>query len=176
MTKYLTPEQLGIKQEEFDGLVKLREFFSKESRPTVIDDDLQNVEEFLDDEVVRTIMGFSMGYGAAVVGDESADAYSCGCAACIGGHLSLVMQGADVSASCFTKDGLIEANNYVVSQEGHPTLDNLFYPREIYTDDWNRITPKLAADAIDNYLTHASPLWKSIAIREGLRLKPSHRG
>jgi hypothetical protein len=170
MTQHLTPDQLQITPAEYDGLVRLRDFFAKTAIPTVVGDDLGHVESHLDDEVTRTTMGFSMEFGAAIVA-ENEDAYSCGCAACIGGHLSLMMEGADLTGSCFTKEGLLKANNYVNRKDGHPTLEKLFYPRQIISDDWSRITPRLAADAIENFLVHGEPLWKSIARREGLRIK-----
>lgn len=173
MNRHLTPAQLEITQAEYDGLVKLQEFFAKQAIPTVSGDDLRHVDSWLDEDVTRTTLGFSMEFGAAIV-NENEDAYSCGCAACIGGHLSLLMQGADLTASCFTKCGLLEANAYVNRRDGHPTLDDLFYPRAIDADGWKYITPQLASEAIDNFLTHGQPLWKKIALREGIALKPSY--
>jgi hypothetical protein len=119
----------------------------------------------LEDDAVRTRLGFAMDFGTAIIPERAVEKYDCGCAACIGGHLSLMMQGVDVAGSCFTKEALKEAAIYVSEKDGHPILSALFYP-SVGAKYWPKISPPIAAKAIENTLTTGRPEWKRILADE----------
>lgn len=90
----------------------------------------------------------------------------CGSVACIGGTVAMFMRLHDPSA-------------YVTQHDAHRTkLDTLYYPRwnngrnvalkapRGYDDDgslyWERITPKMAAQAVDNFLRTGTPNWDKV--------------
>lgn len=74
---------------------------------------------------------------------------SCGTIGCIGGWMARQM-------------GLneIEAHDYVYETPGK-TYD-LFFPKGL-NGDWDKITPKQAVKAIDNFLETGDPKWPQVA-------------
>lgn len=169
MSDYRTHEQLEITQAEFEGLVRLKEHFEHEAISVIPGRDLWGMSSYHTEKIdtVKAPLGFDMGYGAAVV--DKPEVYHCGCAACIGGHLSLTMQGADIRGNLFSRNALVAANDYVDEQEYHPTLGGLFYPHVILADDWKKISPQMAAQAIESVLITGRADWKKIAESHGLR-------
>lgn len=171
MSNYRTPDQLRITQAEFDGLVRLKAHFEHDAISVISGRDLWGMGSSRAEKIdmVKAPLGFDMGYGAAVV--DKPDVYHCGCAACIGGHLSLSMQGADIRGNLFSRDALVTANEYVDDKEYHPVLGDLFYPKVVVASDWKKISPQMAAQAIQNVLVTGGADWKTIANSQGLRTR-----
>lgn len=172
MPQYRSPDELNITPGEHAALVRLMSTFRQKPVPLVPSDDVTTVHaaKFRDIEKVEDFLGFAMNYGASMVDEPKA--YNCGCAACIGGHMSLAMQGQDTMGTCFTKEALEIADRYVTDREYHAVLGQLFYPRVIYSKDWSQITARMAAEAIENVLTIGRPKWKSIGQAHGLMIDP----
>jgi len=81
----------------------------------------------------------------------------CGTVACIGGWVSISIQGFAVEAELIPYAIRSSASQYV--WEGYSkALDQLYYPREVYVD-WETITASEAATAIANFLTSGDPSW-----------------
>jgi hypothetical protein len=77
------------------------------------------------------------------------ETHECGTVACIGGWVAREL-GMD-------KD---EAASFVYGIKPYSPLHELFYPT---TDkDWNTITPKKAAQAIDNFIKTSNPKWAEV--------------
>ncbi len=105
--------------------------------------------------------GFNMNYEAR--------RFDCGAACCIGGHMSLIMQGAMPDNGVFKLNrpqSDIAASYVRDKKEGHK-IGKLFYPEELYDIDhklarsWHKITPEMAIAAIDSFLMTGKPNWKS---------------
>lgn len=79
--------------------------------------------------------------------------YNCGSVACIGGYMAMAMGvgGAD------------EISDYVYGRE---RLRTLFFPSKC-GHIYEKITPKHAIKAIDNFLTSGAPKWRDVL--KGLR-------
>lgn len=167
MTPTKTAQELGISEAEHSGLLRLKTHFETAKLEIVGYDDLKGLYRADPPDEIRATMGFAMDFGSAIV---ESDDYDCGCAACIGGHLSLMMEGHDVTGNCFTRFALDFANDYVTSREYDHPLGALFYPHDVHPNEWGLITPKLAAEAIGNFLTTGKPDWKGIAARESFPL------
>lgn len=96
--------------------------------------------------------------------------FDCGSVACIGGHAYLKAHGADVTKPIIP-DLVDDAASFVNGVEMDTPLHKLFYP--FYLDyafdekgedqaDWDVLTPREAALAIDNYLAGADEPWRGI--------------
>lgn len=72
---------------------------------------------------------------------------SCGTVACIGGWMNAVMRTPKEDRGSLT---------YTFSAPLHP----VFFPD--YDGDWDKITPKRAASAIDNFLKTGDPNWNRV--------------
>lgn len=75
---------------------------------------------------------------------------SCGSIGCIGGYMSMIMHPD------------ITGNLYVRNYRSH-SLNLLFFPpNEVAGWDWEKITPKQAIKAIDNWLATGKPQWEKV--------------
>lgn len=95
---------------------------------------------------------------------EESRPFHCGSIACIGGHAYLMAHGADVT-KVLSPDLVNDAAMFVNDVDSGSPLYNLFYP--FYLDyaedgDWDDLTPREAAKAIDNYLAGAKEPWRGI--------------
>jgi hypothetical protein len=81
--------------------------------------------------------------------NKSCFAYGCGTVSCIGGTMALIM-GMSPST----------ARSYVSNSS--ETLRDLFYPQDLHSTKWHRITPRQAVKAIDNWLRTGKPMWKNV--------------
>ncbi|TXM69669.1 hypothetical protein [Methylobacterium sp. WL120] len=165
MTTYKTAKKLGITDAEHAGLIELANHLKGEVC-VLPEQAIRGVGSDSSGRAdVETILGFSMSIGAGVPIEDDVK-YDCGCVACIGGHLSLRMQGIDITSQKFSISALKIADQYVDSfrgKEDHP-LHDLFYPTEfIDFERWDLITPAIAAEAINNFLTTGSPDWSGLA-------------
>ena len=167
---YKTAAELGISQAEHDALVELVPYF-RTKVCTIPDHDLKGIGSSgvsaIDGIVVETELGFHMNHGAGLARDEKK--YDCGCIACIGGHVSLRMQGLAYGTRLFTGPQLRRANGYVMDHDPRDSgdftgLNGLFFPNNVIVErDWDKIRPDLASDAIENFLTRGEADWESIA-------------
>ena len=174
--------ELGISEAERAGLIKVRDYLRGPGAGTF------EPEQNWDDDAApydEARLMFNMG--------ETCSAYECGTVACIGGSLSLALEGILLRPSLIVGAGeQSRANAYVRkhyvggSPEGAepflhdprmrpiydaaPGIAKLFYPRPI--EDWDGINTADAADAIDNFLAIGDPLWSAIAIAKGAALAP----
>lgn len=177
---YKTAAELGISQAEHDALVELVPYFRTQVC-TIPESRAIGVGASLDKETcalrIETILGFSMNFGAAVPRKGVDNTYDCGCIACIGGHVSLRMQGLPLGHKVFTGPQLVEANKYVIAldpdQTGEDGLSDLYYPRSIRGSDWSRLDPSLASQAIENFLTTGDAKWRQIGKAAGLGIVAS---
>src|SRR4051812_3709046 len=98
---YLTPEELRITKEEYIALIKTKELL-KDKIPAV--QDLDSEVGFVFNEPLSPRFNMS----------NHVKTYSCGTACCIGGFVSLIMQGVEIGDT-ITVDFAQEiiANNYV---------------------------------------------------------------
>ncbi len=155
---FLSAELLDITEAERDGLIQLRKAFLSETGPVHIPSD----ETWGDVKGVETIrVAFSMQFPTAALSPGAREAYGCGCVACIGGHLSLLMQGVDVlTPGPIEISGLqtAVADCYVTEAEFGP-LGPLFYPHDLEVA-WDRISARSAGYAITNFLTTGKPHWE----------------
>ncbi len=164
MTQYKSAQDLGISVEEFDGLIAIMNHL-RDSHiiHASTGTDMASWIDVAPDEVVQTRIGFNMGVPTGT-NSKTKREYDCGCVACIGGHLSLYLQGVNV-LSASLEPVILEpkhtevANNYVIKREYNSPFSDLFYPKNL-SQDWDGITPATAAQAIENFLTSGDPNWE----------------
>lgn len=92
---------------------------------------------------------------------ETMRQYGCGTVGCIGGHMAVILGETDGPAHVpHTRDE--KAHRYVMVKNSNGTpLHNLFFP-PFQHDKWYRITPKIAVQAIDNWLKYGDPKWRKL--------------
>ena len=141
----LSARRLGLSLKERQALIETRNMLAGERIPYASD---------------YGKPGFNMNY--------EAQRYECGAACCIGGHMSLLMQGVQASGGVFrlTPEEADTASDYVSSKKNSgKKIAALFWPTElseIESDlayEWEAITPKMAVRAIDNFLKTGEPNW-----------------
>jgi hypothetical protein len=172
---FKTAAELNISQAEHDALAALIPYLQGQVC-TLPSRDASTLGSHSESAIcnldLETELGFHMNFGAALAKQKL---YDCGCVACIGGHVSLRMQGLEYGQKRFTGPQLKRADQYVMSldprEEGsYGGLAGLYYPNDsIYSDDWDKIRPDLASQAITNFLTTGDAQWRSIAEANGLR-------
>lgn len=174
---YKTAAELGITEQEHAGLIALGEHLRGQVC-TIPNDYLLSTENAIEhgalkDGVIETILGFSMSVGTGVPYEFAGQKYECGCVACIGGHLSLQIQGVDITQRAFSRDELRIADKYVMrfrDRQDHP-LYGLFYPHVIKDNLWDRITPSVASEAIFNFLETGDAGWDNLADAHDITLQ-----
>jgi hypothetical protein len=154
-TLYKTAEELGIKQWEYDGLIKTMEHLKHTRLLTVETDEFKDIPEG---------MYFNMGHTAQTtirrqLNDDTAyKSYECGTVACIGGWnylLSFGMKdyrGADIYVTTPQDD--IDNHPYFYPEDTRgysPALYDLYYP--FGHGSWDNITPEVASNTIRHFLT-----------------------
>lgn len=146
MTDRKTAEELNIKQEEYDALVKVRNGLASGCFVHV------EVNSFGKPIGEHAPMGFNM---------SSCGAHgSCGTVACIGGWMQVIMQGK--TSNPVEVDSRLQ-NNYVHFGGSTGSLKELFFPPCGVMDT---VTTEQAVEAIDNFLTTGSPDWWSVTGRD----------
>ncbi|GJE29785.1 hypothetical protein [Methylobacterium organophilum] len=157
---FKSPADLDITPEEHAGLIAIMEHLRKPQIVHVIS------EEWDDAETGEpTEMGFNMSISTG----QANVTFDCGCVACIGGHLSLLLQGVSVLDNTrvrLTTSQTSAADYYVLN---NVALSDLFMPpvTELFGDCWHLIKPATAADAIESFLTWGIPDWKGAARKNG---------
>lgn len=142
--KYKTSQELGITEQERDALIKVKEFLKKLSPPKNYasrvnheDDELETPGEArfnMNREVAR---------------------YDCGTGCCIGGWMSLYMQGVPLRRNVvLTQEQVNAARRYVINRPDE--LNDLFYPNRI---DYDAITPADAIAQIEQFLRTGEATW-----------------
>ncbi|TNC14888.1 hypothetical protein FF100_04735 [Methylobacterium terricola] len=140
----LSAKRLGLSEEELNALIQTRRMLA---------------EAKIGHAPGEGMAGFNMNY--------QAKRWDCGAACCIGGHMSLLMQGVPSSDGVFvlTREEAITAGDYVNRREFDHVLSPLFFPRELEELDndigglWDKITPEMAVRAIDSFLLTGNPNW-----------------
>jgi len=160
----LTPDELDITQEELDAFVKVHDYLASTELPLAPGAMPKDVP--LQDGM-DTLIGFSMNYECRPV-HSTYRKFECGAVACIGGHISLVLQGVDVLAGGMihvTRAQADEAITYTDTARGD--LHDLFFPSGAVADGkWGDVRASTAAIALRNFLTTGEANWVG-ALREG---------
>lgn len=92
----------------------------------------------------------------------SGEQYSCGTVGCIGGNMAMLMgikphnYGTYVDER-YARDNLVDYNGNMIRS---PSLAPLFYPP--LGLNWDKIGPKQAIKAIDNWLKTGKPKWNAV--------------
>ena len=116
---------------------------------------------------IRGSLGFNMMFGAGLPVDQ----HTCGSACCLGGHVSLKMQGFDTHGNTFPLAALEAAAKYVStygSLGDNKPLDKLYYVEDIHSDAWDSITPQMAAESLERMLRTGDPDWPQTFELNGL--------
>lgn len=158
--------ELGISEAELAGLIKVRDYLRGSAAGTFLPiDDIQNPVARHDPS--RLIFNMS----------TTCRTYECGTAACIGGSLSLVVGGRELTPNISVnpyeaKKSDEYVSDYQIDEDWEyreaPGLGKLFYPIPIAK--WSDIKPDVAADAIDRFLETGDPDWVGIAKKRGIRI------
>ncbi|GJE78057.1 hypothetical protein [Methylorubrum suomiense] len=168
MPKFLSARRLGIKPAEHRALVRVAEIIGASAYAP--DDEL--ISPDVNEAEATTGLSFNMGW--------QAKAYDCGTSCCIGGHVSLHMQGVDLSAEhiCITADERDEAQAYVnqsdPSLHGYGPLSPLYYPGHnnngcCSMSVMDAARPGDAVHAIRNFLTTGRPEWEEVIRQRVMR-------
>lgn len=174
-SKFKTAADLDITAEEHAGLIQIMEHFRSRPPEHVRSQNYLSEQDFK--EPRAGTLGFTMDYPLAAVvpgTEDEVNPYHCGTVACIGGHLSLHLQGLPVTAAQtfeITPEHQAVADQYVMERQYGSPLSPLFYPPvgEIYSGCWHRLTPVAAADAIENFLKTGKPAWAEVSAARDLR-------
>jgi hypothetical protein len=130
--KLLSASALGITKEERRALLAVRNYLQK--IPAVKN---PNSAKPLPKEAVAATARFNMNWAVK--------SYDCGTGGCIGGWMSLSMQGVRLTRRVAVSLQQQEvASQYVRKAKSYP-LDGLFYPPTSAGIDYDSITPKQAA-------------------------------
>lgn len=145
--KLLSAAKLGITTQERKALLTVRNYLQK--IPAVKN---PNSAEALPREAVAATARFNMNWAVK--------SYDCGTGGCIGGWMSLSMQGVRLTRRVAVSLEQQEvASAYVGKQKSYP-LDGLFYPPTSCGIDYDKITPKQAAKQITHFLRTGSANWQ----------------
>lgn len=152
-TKYLSARRLGITTAEHRALIQVAEIIG--ASPYIGD---RTIRDFEDNKEPKRGLGFNMSF--------IAQAWDCGTSCCIGGHVSLLMQGVDMTDEhpLVTAEQREIAEKYVFrsdtdSRDGGNALTPLYYPAFDVMDD---ARPVDAIHAIRNFLTTGKPRWRAV--------------
>lgn len=141
-----TAAQLGLTESELDALLRVRDLLDA----GLIEHDPERNNP---DHDRPTKPRFDIG----VIHEDR----SCGTTLCIGGWTKLIDLGIDTDEgghlpiSSRSKD-IID----LFVMDAKDGLRNLFYPNAI--DKWDRITPKRAVAAINNFVETGFPKWRQV--------------
>lgn len=136
MKTEMKPKELGISIKEMNALRKVRDGLREGRFRHVTSPELDE-----DAKVKKDKPLFNMEKACAT-------GYECGTVACIGGWVALQMKIAPEEAAKYVYDGR------------STSLDKLYFPDVV--KEWDLITPKKAAKAIDNFLTTGDPQWRKV--------------
>ncbi len=168
---FKTAEQLRITKEEYNALLKTMEHLETHQPPMAADAGYGNdsLDYFnIDKPEVETRIGFNMGYEARLVKTQK---FECGAVACIGGHMSLHMQGVPALSDGPIRltDGQARQALLYVNIERSRALKPLFFPDQkiIGSAAWGTIRPDTAAHAIRGFLTTGGADWHQALVDGG---------
>lgn len=159
----LTHTQLCITADEHAGLIQVRDHLRRQA-PVHVRDEVTAYHSRSRQVTTEGRLGFNMEVAAGRPDDP--EGWDCGSVACIGGHLSLILQGYRLTDTSFPVDALKAAAKWTLSfmpqgpGEEQKTLYRLFFPDA--GPGYHNITPAQAADAIDDLLTRGNPNWHNL--------------
>lgn len=131
----LSAKKLGITQKELNALKRVRDGLREGRYRHVKNCDLRDAKS--DGRPIFNMEG-------------SAWNASCGTVGCIGGWMAMSMGMSTLAASDYVHDTSPAA------------LHPLFFPHGVDLFHWDRITPKRAARAIDNFIETGDPKWAQV--------------
>ena len=178
-----TYEELGIKQAEYNALITVRDMLDRHAAESEalfagIDTPWRALPHAANGHTINGLGVFNMSV-PMLLPDESAiphmtergvkvkPSWHCGTVGCIGGWASLVMQGVITG----NEHGPVNVDMYAANEASHfvrkhdergSSLHELFYPYVIRSSRWRDITPRIAVQAIDNFMTKGDPDWPSL--------------
>lgn len=146
---YKTAEQLGITDQEYDALIKVKEFLATIENPRDVQSEYP-IQNF--DKLPPQQAKFNM--------RNPVEKYDCGTACCIGGWMSLYMQGVQlVQPVTITGLNATMASRFVYDRKSDP-LQPLFFPLKDDSDEyWDGLTPMDAIVQIELFLTTGEVTW-----------------
>ena len=141
--KPFTNEELDITQKERVAMIKMRKLLLRTKVAGVKTD-------YYGEKDRRACLMPNFNGPTFFKMDISAGNWECGTVCCIGGGMALLMGMSIQKAAAYV--------------ENHFSLNDLFYPT--YRDggqlNYEKITPKRAAQAIENFLFYGRPRWQTI--------------
>lgn len=144
--KYLTAEKLGITTQEREALLKVKRFLKTLKLPK----DLLSLERNLGKVAEEAPALFYM--------NRAVSHFDCGTAGCVGGWMSLYMQGIPLKNKvAIPIDVAVTAENYVRNIRHGGPLTQLFYPQNFERYDY--ITPQHAVAEIETFLRTGKATW-----------------
>lgn len=178
-----TYEELGIKQAEYNALITVRDMLDRHAAESEalfagIDARWSALPNAANGHTINGLGVFNMSLPMVLpdadtiasmedYGIKIKSSWHCGTVGCIGGWASLVMQ--DVITD--NEHGPVNVDMYAANEasyfvrkhdeRGSP-LHELFYPYVIRASRWRDITPRIAVQAIDNFMTNGDPDWVSL--------------
>lgn len=136
MKKAKTPEELGLTLQEYAALIGVRGLLATKQLTYV--SERRAVDEH---------NHFNMCHWIKKGWTECAP---CGSIMCIGGSMDWLMGKP-----------IVQGSNFYTRQHDKP-IHALFFPEELNVGLWNKIKPKHAVQAIDNFLTTGKPKWEEV--------------
>jgi hypothetical protein len=166
----LTPKELGIEPWEFRHLIKVRDYLRTRKPPLV--EDPQDGD--LDDEEICEQKLYLEGRQTRFNMAVQAAFFDCGTAFCIGGLVKLSqLTGGElpeegVRLSLPRQKAIVD---YVESKRSRwrplwlgtdIPIEDLYYPDDLDEEDWAKVLPEQAAQAIDNFLNTGKSKWAEV--------------
>lgn len=171
--KFLSATRLGLTGPEHDALVAMMNHFRTPAAPPRMPKEqwelfAAKVDNFEEGGTSARI-AFAMNFQAHRLDVEE---FECGAVACIGGHVSLILQGVNVLANeivVLTPEQAKVARWYVGDADENDPRQCLYYPPEehVIYGRWAEITPLTASYAIENFLTKHDADWRNALKRGG---------
>jgi hypothetical protein len=148
--KYLTANQLNITEEERVALLKVKRYLKKLPTPEDVD---SRYKHTLSEVVNEAPALFNM--------NRAIDRYDCGTACCIGGWVSIAMQGIPLRSKVAIPVNVAnKATKYVGKAQwlARP-IDQLFYPESGDLLTYDSIIPTRVVEEIETFLKTGRATW-----------------
>jgi hypothetical protein len=148
--KYLTAKQLNITEEERVALLKVKRYLKKLPTPEDVD---SRYKHMLSEVVNEAPALFNM--------NRAIGRYDCGTACCIGGWMSIAMQGIPLRSKVAIPVNVAnKATEYVQKAQWlNQPIDRLFYPQSGELVKYDSITPTRAVEEIETFLKTGRATW-----------------
>lgn len=99
--------------------------------------------------------------------ETQGEVHECGSVGCIGGYMALVLGKVTPEDQQRVNRGMARYVGNGISNGSHsPSLRELFFPyaidKRLYPVPFERFTPFMAVDAIDNWINTGKPNWQAV--------------